>query len=107
MPAPIASTFFSAPAISQPTTSGFVYTRNVGVMNSCCSSLGRLGVVDRDDRRRRLARRDLAREVRTGQHADAVGVVAGEHLGDDLGHAQQRSLLDALRQADDRGVRRR
>ena len=75
MPAPIASTFFSAPAISQPTTSGFVYTRNVGAKNSCCSSLGDRGVGDRDDRRGRLPGRDLAREVRAGEHADARGVV--------------------------------
>ena len=33
------------------------------------------GVGHRDDRRRRLAGRDLAREVRTGEHADARGVV--------------------------------
>ena len=64
MPAPIASTFFSAPAISQPTTSGFVYTRNVGPRNSCCSCSRDLGVGRRDDRRRRLSGRDLLREVR-------------------------------------------
>ena len=38
MPAAIAMTFFSAPAISHPTTSGFVYTRKVAVMNRACSS---------------------------------------------------------------------
>ena len=65
MPAPIASTFFSAPAISQPTTSGFVYTRSVGAKNTCCSSSATAGVGHRDDRRGRLAGRDLAREVRT------------------------------------------
>ena len=37
MPAAIAITFFSAPAISQPTTSGFVYTRKLSVMKSCWS----------------------------------------------------------------------
>ena len=102
MPAPIASTFLSAPAISQPTTSGFVYTRNVGAKKTRCNSSATVGVRDRDDRRGRLAGRDLAREVRAGQHADAVGLVIGEHLGDHLGHAQQRSLLDALGQAHDR-----
>ena len=99
-PAPIASTFFSAPAISQPTTSGFVYTRNVGVEEQLLQLLGDRRVAGRDHRRGRLARRDLLGEVRTGQHADARRVVAVEHLGDHLGHAAQRALLDALRQAD-------
>ena len=36
------------------------------------------------------------------EHADRV---AGQHLGDDLGHAQVRALLEALGQADDRHPR--
>ena len=63
---------------------------------------GDAGVRDRDDRRGRLARRDLAREVRPGQHADVTGIVIGEHLGDHLRHAQQRPLLDSLDEAHDR-----
>ena len=42
--------------------------------------LGDRRVGDRDDRRGRLAGRDLPREVRAGEHADARRVVAGEHL---------------------------
>ena len=38
MPEAMAITFFSAPAISQPTTSGFVYTRNSSPAKTFCSS---------------------------------------------------------------------
>ena len=38
MPEAMAITFFSAPATSQPTTSGFVYTRNSSPAKIFCSS---------------------------------------------------------------------
>ncbi len=101
MPAPIASTFFNAPAISQPMTSGFVYTRKLGEKNSCCRLSATAVVAHRNDRSRRLPGRDLTRQVRTGQHTDTRPVVLGEHLARHLGHARERALLDALGETHD------
>ncbi len=41
----MATTFFSAPPSSHPTTSGLVYTRNVAVLNSRCSLSATFGSV--------------------------------------------------------------
>ena len=38
MPDAMAITFLSAPATSQPMTSGFVYTRNASPANTSCSA---------------------------------------------------------------------
>ena len=52
---------------------------------------------------RRLAGGDLPGQVRPGEHADGV---AGDDLGDDLGHAQLGSLLEALGQRQHGGAGR-
>ena len=59
-------------------------------------------VLGGDDAGRRLAGHDLAGDVRPGEGGDRV---AGHLVADDLGHPQQRSLLEALGQADDRDPR--
>ena len=107
MPAAIAITFFSAPAISQPTTSGFVYTRKVTVMNRSWSAAAVTGSI--------IATTDAAGWPAATSRA-RFGPVStpmrsrrwpGEHVGGDLGHAQVRRLLDALGEADARAPRAR
>ena len=55
-------------------------------------------VLGGDHRRRGLAGHDLAGDVGTGERRHRP---ARSDIGDDLGHAQQRLLLEALGQADD------
>mgnify|MGYP003332183824 CR=1 FL=1 len=73
--------------------------RDLAVGAEVVALVGGRPVADRDDRRGRLTQRDLEREVGTGEHADAVGAVVGQDVGDDLGHPQHRALLDALRES--------
>ena len=102
MPDAMAITFLSAPATSQPMTSGFVYTRNAVAGEHVLQRLGDHRVVHRDHRRGGVARQDLLGEVRTGEHpARVAGQLRLEHLR----HPQARSLLEALRQAHHRHPR--
>ena len=78
MPEAMAMTFFSAPAISQPTTSGFVYTRNSSVAKTLLQLVGDVVVANGHHRGRGVARQDLLGQVRPGEHADGV---AGQLLG--------------------------
>ncbi len=104
MPAAIATTFLSAPAISQPTTSGFVYTRNARPMNTRWStaavSASPIAMTDAVGCPSATSRARLG-PVSTPMRS---GVVGAEHVADDLGHSQVGALLDALREADDRRV---
>ena len=95
IPAAIAMTFFSAPATSQPTTSGFDVDAEQPLMERLLQSLGHDRVGHGDDRRGGIADEDLLGQVRPGEHGRGM---AGHHLVDDLGHAQACSLLEALRQ---------
>ena len=59
-------------------------------------------VLSGDHRRGGLAGHDLAGDVRPGEGGNRA---TRRHLGDDLGHAQQRPLFQSLGQADDRDPR--
>ena len=65
-----------------------------------CELRRQLGILRRNDRRGRLARGDLPRQIGSRQCRDAA---ARQLIGDDFGHAQVRALLDPL---DDRQQRR-
>ena len=99
MPEAMAMTFLSAPATSQPTTSGLVYTRNRRVQKTCCRRRRDGLVAHGQHGGGGVTGEDLLGQVRAGQHA--VGVT-GHDLLDDLGHAQASALLESLGQADHR-----
>ena len=102
MPDAMAITFLSAPATSQPITSGFVYTRNAVAGEHVLQRLGDHRVVHGDHRRGGVAGEDLLGQVRAGEHAARVaGQLGLEHLG----HPQAGALLEALRQAHHRHPR--
>ena len=100
MPDAMAMTFFSAPATSQPIDVGVrVDAEQVGWRSRRVQLAGDGVVAHGQHRGRRVAGQDLLGQVRAGEHA--VGV-AGQHLVDDLGHAQPAALLEALGEADHR-----
>ena len=104
-PAAMAMTFFTAPPISQPTTSALVYTRNVGPVSRCCTAAAASRVGEGHRRCRRVAGDHLAGQVRSGEHADRARTDCGEHVGEDLGHPQPGAGLDPLGHADHDCVR--
>jgi hypothetical protein len=57
-----------------------------------------------DDRGGGLALGDLPGEVRAGEHRDAVGAVAGQHVETHFSHPREGVPFDALGEADDRNV---
>ncbi len=99
MPAAMAMTFLSAPPIfaADDVLVG-VDAEDARLEHALQLADDRL-VVHRDDAGRREPGHDLARQIRAAEH---TGRMTGKHLADDLGHAQQRALLEPLRQADDR-----
>ncbi len=97
VPAASATTFFSAPASSTPIEIGVrVHPEPIGRQDRC-ELRRQLAVLRRNDRSGRLARRDLARQVRSRQRRDPP---SGKLLRDNLAHAQVRALLDALHDAE-------
>ena len=95
-------TFLNTPPSSQPTTSSLVYTRNSVGAEQLLQRLGHGRVVHGEHRRGGGTGHDLLGQVRSGEHA---GRVAGQHLVDDLGHAQAGAELEALGEAHDRHPR--
>ncbi len=83
----MAITFFSAPATSQPMTSGFVYTRKTSVLKSGLQVGADPAVVEGHDAGGREPGEDLLGQVGPGEHAGRD--CSGSELGDDLGHALQ------------------
>jgi hypothetical protein len=83
------------PPTSQPTTSGFVYTRNSS-WKHLLQRGGDVVVVHGEHAGGGVAGQDLLGQVGAGEHADRV---TGQDLLDQLAHAEAGAHLEALRSA--------
>ncbi len=90
-----------APAISQPTTSGLVYTRKVSGRQQLLHPSAQALVGHGHDGGRGLAGDHLRRQVGAGEHADRAA--PGAPRPPPRSSVRWRSLLQALGQADHRG----
>src|SRR5271166_473500 len=89
----MAKTFFSAPAISTPTTSSVVYTRKRWVRKNADSRVARCLSGIASTAAAHAALGHLARDVRPGQDARRM---TGQHLLDDLRHPHVGALFEPL-----------
>ena len=99
----MAMTFLSAPPSSTPGTSVLRVQAKCFGRKQGLGALSILHLREGDGRSRRRAGCDLLREGRPAQHTDPRR--AAQHLRQDLGHAKQAPILDALGGRDNESAR--